>query len=731
MRTRKPEVASFDELLATRYGQPETRLLRSTATMPALLADYYGALPVLPAPLPTAAESRVLSTHVDDARATLVQRRLARPAARMASLPSAQPAFYEPAPAPKRQAMPAAGDARNGQAPEAPWTAERDAAPCPPTSTGPQNFTPVQRLRDGPPNPSGDSSKPMSDDDLLAEIESIVKGQSVYDPVRRKTVPKSELKDRPREPELQPAPDNPRGAAPAGLGGDGQAIFDRIAQSMQYAGAYDLGSVELDNRFADFDRVDGSRGAAAKDKQTQRRTTSPRAEMPVASRVDASDLRADLDSIRQGLAGAGAAAASGLAAGRTYSLFSHQNSLPGGFSSPLYATGEHVLAGDALYKDQLLVGRAPGVLFSYGQIIAMADLFGTVNDMIGTDAAALGTIKSLIERSTAYYRHDGSATVSVSDEDWQRATDGRYLRLAEDNYEHFAPNLLFPDPRFASAAARFGDHRQAWQRHHERAIREAQRMAIDPQLQNVSTLPVLPLVINAFGDHFLTDAFASGHVINKAVVGEVFRDAFFKGRSLSPEGRAFFDRVARQAWHGEVAEQFRQLETAERYDAWWNVVRWHPDIKNAERFASVLQAAAEEAPDQVANLAVKAVHDTLNRDGIDVVNDAGSSPWRLTGDGHLTPQTLAVMRQAVAQSAANITDPSILASSIELGSYFAKVWSYVPKLTPASQGIVKTLVTSLVNPKSAPFVEAAAALIHEECKTLIQVLIDKHALQRI
>ena len=256
-------------------------------------------------------------------------------------------------------------------------------------------------------------------------------------------------------------------------------------------------------------------------------------------------------------------------------------------------------------------------------------------------------------------------------------------------------------------------------------------MAIDPQLQNVSTLPVRPLVINAFGDHFLTDAFASGHLINKAVVAEVFRDAFFNGRSLTPEGQAFFDSVARKAWHGEVAAQFRQLETAEPHNAWWNIVRWNPDIDNAKRFASVLQGAAEEAPDQVANLAVKAVHDALNRDGIEVVNDADSPPWRLTGDGHLTLQTLAVMRQAVGQSAANITDPSILASNIDLGTYFAKVWSYVPRLTPASQSTVKTLVTSLVNPKSAPFVEATAAIIHEECKTLIKVLIDKRALQRI
>ena len=456
MRTRKPEVASFDELLATRYGHPEPRLLRAASAVSALLAGYYGQLPVPPAPLSAAAASRVLSMHVDDARATLAQRRPPRTAARTASLPSASQPFYA---TPKAQARPSVGESNDRGAYEAPRPAERGgAAPCPPRDPEPQTFTPVQRLRDGPPHPSvswGDTSKPMSDDDLLAEIESIVKGQSVYDPVRQKTVPRSELKDRPREAE----PDAPRPAAPTSLAGDGQAIFDRIAKSMQYAGAYDLGTVELNNRFSDFDRSDELRGIAETVQPTQvRTTTGARGETRSAAQVEAGDLRADLDSIRQ--------ANGGTAESRTYSLFSLESMLPGGFSSPLYATGEHVLAGDALYKDQLLVGRAPGVLFSYGQLIAMADLFETVDDMIGTDAASLAKIKSLIERSTAYYRHDGSATVNVSNEDWQRTTGDRYLRLAEDNYEHFAPNLMFPDPKFASAAARFGNHRQAWQRHH-------------------------------------------------------------------------------------------------------------------------------------------------------------------------------------------------------------------------------------------------------------------------
>lgn len=54
-----------------------------------------------------------------------------------------------------------------------------------------------------------------------------------------------------------PAPQQKQPSSPAAapaLPPSEHAIFDRIAKSMQYANAYDLGTVELDNRFADFDK---------------------------------------------------------------------------------------------------------------------------------------------------------------------------------------------------------------------------------------------------------------------------------------------------------------------------------------------------------------------------------------------------------------------------------------------------------------------------------------------
>ena len=339
----------------------------------------------------------------------------------------------------------------------------------------------------------------------------------------------------------------------------------------------------------------------------------------------------------------------------------------------------------------------------------------------------LQNLKRLIEQSTAYYKGGKKPPLrDVPNQAWEDATGGRYLRLAENNYDHFAPNLLFRSTRFARTNR---NHKSAWEKHHEDALREAQRRMRDPRLADPPYIQNLPLIINAFGDHFLTDAFSAGHVINKEEVINQFKSMFYSGRALAANANAFFDRVARQAWHGKMAQKFELLETAEPLDRWWNIVGWHPNIANADRFATVLKGVAAEAPDRVANIAVKAIHDRLNKDGIQVSNGAGDPQWRLTGDGHLTPGTLAIMKRAVAQSAANIVDPAITAVDFSLSDYLAKVWTHVPQLTPASEATVRNLITEYVNPSSQRLVDAAAAIIHSEVDSLINALISRGALR--
>ncbi|UJR82739.1 hypothetical protein [Sandaracinus amylolyticus] len=85
----------------------------------------------------------------------------------------------------------------------------------------------------------------VRDNELLADIQSILGGK---EPQAEASPPRA-----PAPAATPPAPrhDPPPPPAPAS---SEHAIFDRIAENMRYAMAYDLGSVELAKRFDAFDR---------------------------------------------------------------------------------------------------------------------------------------------------------------------------------------------------------------------------------------------------------------------------------------------------------------------------------------------------------------------------------------------------------------------------------------------------------------------------------------------
>jgi hypothetical protein len=406
------------------------------------------------------------------------------------------------------------------------------------------------------------------------------------------------------------------------------------------------------------------------------------------------------------------------------------------YAEPLFDTGEHVLTGGDLYPDQLLVGQSPGVLFSYGELISMGDLYETAEDMMKADVTELGRLKKLIDRSTEYYRGGKrDKSLDVGDDEWDAATggddthQGRYLKLAEENYNHFSPNTIFTDSVAQSIWRQ--TNKPTWEMYHRQAIKAAQEMALDPQNQNVSYVPVYPLIVNAFGDHFLTDAFSSGHLINKELIIAYFKANFFSGDSLNDDADAFFERVADEAWeHPEVSGEFSKLEDT-KWARWHGIpLPFHADIDSPGRFKILLTKAAEQEPERIGNFVVKAIHDKLNKDGIEVVNAAGDGPWTLFGDGHLDPTTLAIMRKAVQQSVDNINDPSILASNIDFDTYFDKVWRFVPRLTTASAPIFKQLVREYTDPKSRILSTAAAQLIKDKVKEMTTVLVSEHHLRK-
>ncbi len=137
-------------------------------------------------------------------------------------------------------------------------------------------------------------------------------------------------------PAQQNRPPSPASAPVAALPPSEHAIFDRIAKSMQYANAYDLGTVELDNRFADFDKFyDQKEKLAAPSPASSAPQTVPAAVTtntpPTSNAMDIPDpmeMIKDLDSIFNRGAGGGASTQNQPFGGNTDAFFSLSDPQP-------------------------------------------------------------------------------------------------------------------------------------------------------------------------------------------------------------------------------------------------------------------------------------------------------------------------------------------------------------------------------------------------------------------
>jgi hypothetical protein len=134
-------------------------------------------------------------------------------------------------------------------------------------------------------------TKPEADeDDFINDMKAILSGEKTFDPVSKKAVDPRHVSNA----QSQHGRTNPDAAA-----NDGHAIFKKISENMQYANAYDLGTVELENRFSDFDRIEDIK-RTPKASQPQPAPAAKAAPAPAVSaemQVDHADFIRDLDAI--------------------------------------------------------------------------------------------------------------------------------------------------------------------------------------------------------------------------------------------------------------------------------------------------------------------------------------------------------------------------------------------------------------------------------------------------
>jgi LysM repeat protein len=388
---------------------------------------------------------------------------------------------------------------------------------------------------------------------------------------------------------------------------------------------------------------------------------------------------------------------------------------------------------DALTVDELSyeAGQAEGgkrATLKYGEGIAMGgDMFADPGQIDATPKSKLENLQSMIQ---------GEKTTSktgtfVETEKWEKATDKRFAELAKRNESHFAPS----DASLATPAGTGGaDHKSVWEKYHASALTKSQAGDRDQALE-----------INAFADHFLTDAFSAGHLINKPDVAAKFKGSIATivpdpnkptKREIAPGSKGFFDQVAQQSFVGPVRTEFSKYETVEKH---WG---FHPNIDSVSRFSDLLQGVYLDpvGADFVLSSIVKVAHDDLSTKagGISVENQKGDK-WQLPGDKTLNAstvdpkdaaKTLEVGHKAVAQSQYNVLSVFQTARLLDLPKLFKAVWDYVPRPTGTGAAVVKAIVDTDTDPTQGTLIAKLAKLVRDEYKTILQKLVDLKQLKK-
>ncbi len=362
-----------------------------------------------------------------------------------------------------------------------------------------------------------------------------------------------------------------------------------------------------------------------------------------------------------------------------------------------FDTGEHAQFG----PDRLAFVRAD-VQITEQEMVAMGDLYERVEDMYDADLDELRHLVELIRRDRDSYLHRHGA-VGVSNKEWGDATQKgphrkkSFMELAQENATHFGPREDRSDGK---------DHKAEWERIHRQALDIAHLAKTPADAQRA-------VAYNAFAAHFLTDAFAAGHIVSKADVMERSKANFYYDDTwgtFAKESRFTRAVATRILADPRAGPKLKELKVH-------IAVGWQ-DI-DAENLSELLHGFAGKEPEMFFASFIKILHDYLNEAGVEVTNARGDGPWMTFGDDFLekSPETLRIGNAAVAESDRNLVVAHATAGALDYQAFFDRVWAYVPIPTAKGNHTISRGIMYRTNPlndkSTAAFAEFAIAHIDD------------------
>lgn len=248
-------------------------------------------------------------------------------------------------------------------------------------------------------------------------------------------------------------------------------------------------------------------------------------------------------------------------------------------ADPLRQAGGKIRVGTRKVGD---TGQEEPVDLTPGEIVAMAgDLFAGPQGIAAAAAKPLAKAgaRNEIDQLQQAIADERAGKLADPNKTYEDITGGRYLKLAKENDVHFAPR-----------------NRLEWRRLHEQALAEAAAAGAAPARAALAVTKSSSgtgdaalqhaLLVDASGGHFLTDAYASGHLFRKDKVLAAIR--------LHLNANALKTRS--------------------------------PD---AQLYANIVTLSGDAQ-----QLVLKNIHDRMNREGFEVTNARGMK-WRTYGDTRL------------------------------------------------------------------------------------------------
>jgi hypothetical protein len=389
-----------------------------------------------------------------------------------------------------------------------------------------------------------------------------------------------------------------------------------------------------------------------------------------------------------------------------------------------YEAGEHATQGDKTPGSQkVTIG---GETLTSGEINALADLYGSPDELMKANPAEVKAVVALVRRQASGGK--------VSEAEWDKATGGRYTQLNLKNSPHFAPRdpaIIKPLP----GAPAGPDHRAKFLELYAETIRRAQ-LAFDPS--GTGVCPVVEpdaahkkkmldqaAVVAGFAEHYIMDAFSAGHLFNKDDFIAQLKENLDK---LPPaKVTALFKTVAQ----GVLADAGSK-KLLGTYEPTGMTIA--PNLDKEFVFKGLLEKmyADPEGKQAVYSALVKVVHDELSTRaaggglvGVEVENKF--EKWILSGDKTLdkSPKTQEIIGKAIEQFRKLVEPYRAGIKPIPSATPDAdKVLDFFPRPTAASVKLISDLVTKVVDAGTGT-TDALISIIKAELDAILKGLESK------